>query len=188
MQCPWCWRPIKFDEKYSKVISCNYCNNILEFWGSELIKIWEQWDFIDFPSIFEVWKIVEYKWKKYYIKWQLRYEYDWWFFDKFFTIVDWNEVYIEEDDWQIKFSKDWDFKKSGLSLIDKIAWETFDFDWKLVFIQEVWIFKLINLKWIVNNILIPWKEYEYLDWLYNWKNYFFERDVQNWKVRVNNQV
>jgi len=69
MQCPNCWRPIAFDEKYAKVVSCPYCNSILEFWWGELTKVWEQWIFIEFPSQFSVWKQTEFKWKNIYIKW-----------------------------------------------------------------------------------------------------------------------
>ena len=188
MQCPSCWRPIAFEEKYAKAIACSYCNSILEFGWSELTKVWEQWDFIDFPSLFVVWKEVDYEWKKVYVKWHLRYEYDWWFFDKYFAIIDWKEIYIREDDWTIKFTEDWKFWKWDLTLIDKVAWENLDLGWKDLFIQEVWIFKLVNLKWFVKNNLIPWREYEYLDWIYNWKMYFIERDSIDWKLRINFEI
>ena len=154
MQCPKCWRPIKFEEKYAKVVACPYCNSILEFGTGELTIIGEQWDFIDFPSIFIVWKEVEYEWKKVYVKWQIRYEYDWWFFDKFFVIIDWEEFYIKEDDWLIKMIKGWNFVKNDFTLIDKIAWENIVLDEKQLFIQEVWILKLVNLKWFIKNHLI----------------------------------
>lgn len=188
MQCPSCWRPIKFEEKYAVIVSCPYCNSILEFWKWEISKIWEQWFFIDFPSIFEVWKQTEFKGKKIYVKWQLRYEYDWWFFDKFFVEIDGKPYYIRQDDGTIKIVKDESFEKNDLTLIDKIAWENLQIWDKSVFIQEVWVFKLINLKWYVKNHLIPGREYEYLDWVYNWKNYFFERDIVWKKVRINEEI
>ena len=188
MQCPSCWRPINFEEKYAKAIACPYCNSILEFGGSELTKVWEQWYFIDFPSVFVVWKEVEYLWKKIYIKWQLRFEYDGWFFDKFYAIVDWKEIYIREDDGTIKFSILENTIISDLTLVDKVPWENLNFEGKDLFIQEVWVFKLVNLKWFVKNLLIPWKEYEYLDWIYNWKMYFLERDTKEWKIIINKEI
>jgi hypothetical protein len=29
--CPSCGRPIKFGEKYARILACGYCNSILEF-------------------------------------------------------------------------------------------------------------------------------------------------------------
>jgi len=168
MNCPWCWRPISFEEKYAKVISCIYCNSVLEFWAWELTKIWEQSDFIEFPSIFKVWKELEWKWKKVYVKGQLRYEYDWGFFDKFFVIIDEKEYFIEEDDWNTKLLKDGSWQKSALKLLNKEVWKYSSIWWAEIFVQESGIFKLINIKWIVNNTLIPGKDYEYLDWIVDW--------------------
>jgi len=186
--CPSCWRPIKFDEKYARILACGYCNSILEFGTWELSKIWEQAEFIEFPSQFIVWKETEWQWKKVYIKWQLRYEYDWWFFDKFFVIIKWEEFYINEDDWKQILLKDWEWQKSSETLLDKPVWETVNIFWKNIFIQESWIFKLISIKWYINSELIPWKEYEYLDWIIDWKMYYFEKVIWENKIRVNKQI
>ena len=186
--CPSCWRPVAFEEKYARVIACWYCNSILEFGTWELSKIWEQAEFIEFPSEFIVWKETEWEWKKVYVKWQLRYEYDWWFFDKFFITINWEEFYINEDDWTQKLLKDWDWQDSNEWLIDKPVWETVDIFWKNIFIQESWIFKLISIKWFVNSKLIPWKQYEYLDWIIDWKMYYFEKIIWENKVRVNKEI
>ncbi len=188
MQCPSCWRPVSFDEKYAVVISCPYCNSILEFWNKELSKIWDQGFFIDFPSIFEVWKETEFMGKKVYVKWQLRYEYDWGFFDRFFVEIEAKPYYIRQDDGTIKIEKESNLKKDDLTLIDKVAWWNLFFDNKNFFIEEVWVFKLVNLKWYVKNHLIPWREYEYLNLVYNWKNYFFERDTLWKKLRISEEV
>lgn len=188
MNCPSCWRPIEFEEKYSKVVSCPYCNTVLEFGWFELTKIWEQWDFIDFPSLFKVWKDLDWKWKKVYVKWQLRYEYDGWFFDKFFVIIDWKEYFIEEDDWTQKLLIDWKWQKSKETIMDKPVWENITLWWKSVFVQETWIFKLVNIKWFVNNILVPGKEYEYLDWIIDWKMYYVEKEIGDEKIRILKEV
>jgi len=186
--CPSCWRPIKFDEKYARILACGYCNSILEFGTWELSKVWEQAEFIEFPSKFIVWKETDWEWKKVYVKWQLRYEYDWWFFDKFFVIIKWEEFYINEDDWKQILLKDWDWNKSNETLLDKSVWETVNIFWKNIFIQESWTFKLISIKWFINSQLIPWKEYEYLDWIIDWKMYFFEKVIWENKIRVNKQI
>jgi len=186
--CPSCGRPVDFEEKYARVIACWYCNSILEFGTWELSKIWEQAEFIEFPSEFIVWKETEWEWKKVYVKWQLRYEYDWGFFDKFFVTINWEEFYINEDDWTQKLLKDWDWQDSNEWLIDKPVWETVDIFWKNIFIQESWIFKLISIKWFVNSKLIPWKQYEYLDWIIDWKMYYFEKIIWEDKVRVNKEI
>jgi len=188
MNCPSCWRPIPFEEKYLKVASCPYCNSVLEFGWSELTKIWEQWDFIDFPSIFKVWKEVEWEWNKVYVKWQLRYEYDWGFFDKFFVIIEWKEYFIEEDDWTKTLLIDWEWKEADITLIDKWVWENINIWWKEVFVSETGIFKLVNIKWFVNNVLIPWKEYEYLDGIIDWKVIHIEKEVWEKRVRIIKEV
>lgn len=188
MQCPSCGRPIQFEEKYAVVVACPYCNSILEFGKWELSKIGEQWVFIDFPSIFEVGKQTDFNGKKVYVKWQLRYEYDGGFFDKFFVEIDGKPYYIRQDDGTIKIVKDEKFRDYDLTLVDKIAWENLKIGDKSIFIQEVGIFKLVTMKWYVKNHLIPGREYEYLDGVYNWKNYFFERDVVGGKLRVNMEL
>ncbi len=188
MQCPSCGRPIQFEEKFSKVISCMYCNSILEFWGSELTKIWEQSDFIDFPSLFQVGKDCEYEWKKISVIWQLRYEYDGWFFDKFFATVNGKQMYIREDDGTVTFSEDGKFQEGKLTLIDKVPGENLDLWWKNLFIQEVWEFQLVNMKGSVQNMLIPGKKYEYLDGVYNWKMYFLEKEIWADKLRISKQL
>ena len=186
--CPSCWRPIKFDEKYARILACNYCNSILEFWNWELSKVWEQAEFIEFPSQFIVWKETEWMGKRIYVKWQLRYEYDWGFFDKFFVTINWEDFYINEDDWKKVLLKDWKWGLSGDTLLDKPVWETVNIFWKNIFVQESWIFKLISIKWFVNSELIPWKEYEYLDWIIDWKLYYFEKIIWENKIRVNKEI
>lgn len=188
MNCPSCWRPIKFEEKYSKVVSCPYCNSILEFWKSELTKIWDQSEFIEFPTIFKVWKELDWKWKKVYVKWQLRYEYNGWFFDKFFVIIDWKEYFIEEDDWDSKLLIDWKWQHSGETIMDKPVWENITLWWIEIFVQETGLLKLTNIKWFVNNSLIPWKEYEYLDWIVNWKMIFIEKEIGSDRIRFIKEV
>ena len=186
--CPSCGRPIDFEEKYARILACGYCNSILEFGTWELSKIWEQWEFIDFPSEFIVWKTIEWKWQKVYVKGQLRYEYDWWFFDKFFVIIDWKEFYINEDDWSQKLLQDWKWQNSSEWLLDKPVWETISLFWKEIFVQESGLFKLSSMKGYINSELIPWKEYEYLDWAIDWKMYYFEKVIWDDKVRVNKEV
>lgn len=182
MNCPSCWRPIDFEEKYLKVVSCPYCNSVLEYWSGELTKIWQQGDFIDFPSDFVVWKTTTWQWKDLYVKWQLRYEYDWWFFDKFFSVIDGEKFYLQEDDWQRFLLKNWSWTDSEETLIDKSPWETYSLLWKEVFVQEVWIHSLSSIKWYIDDILIPWKEYEYLNWIIDWEIIHFEKEV--WKDRI----
>ena len=186
--CPSCGRPIKFEEKYARIIACPYCNSILEFGTQELTKIWEQGEFIEFPSQFVVGKETLWNWKKVYVKGQLRYEYDWGFFDKFFVIIDGKEYYINEDDWTIKLLQDWKWQDSTETLLDKPVWEVVNLFWKKIFVQESWLFKLVSMKGFVNNVLIPGKEYEYLDWIIDWKMYYFEKIIWEDKVRVNKEV
>lgn len=188
MQCPSCGRPIQFEEKYTKILSCSYCNSILEFWWSELTKIGEQSEFIEFPSIFQVWKNCEYEWKKIFVIWQVRYEYDGGFFDKFYANVDGQQMYIREDDGKVTFSEDGKFQKGTLTLIDKVPWTKLDLWWKDLFIQEVWTFRLVSLKWSVQNNLIPWKDYEYLDGSYNGKMYFLEKEIWADSLRICKQI
>lgn len=186
--CPSCGRPIKFDEKYARVVACGYCNSILEFWSWELSKIGEQAEFIDFPSQFIVGKETDWKGKKVYVKWQLRYEYDWWFFDKFFVIIDWKELYINEDDWKIILLKNWKWNKSSETLLDKPVWENIELFWKNIFVQESGLLKLSSMKGFVNADLIPWKEYEYLDWITDWKMYYIEKEIWADKIKVSKEI
>ena len=186
--CPSCGRPIKFEEKYTRIMACWYCNSILEFGEWELNKIWEQAEFIDFPSEFIVWKETNWKEKKVYVKGQLRYEYDWWFFDKFFVVIDWKEFYINEDDWSQKLLENWKWQNSNETLLDKPVWETINLFWKDIFIQESGLFKLSSMKGFINSELIPWKEYEYLDWIIDWKIYYFEKEIWKNKIRINKEV
>jgi hypothetical protein len=188
MNCPSCWRPIEFEEKYSKVLSCMYCNTILEFWSWELTEIWKQSNFIEFPSIFKVWKEVEWNSKKVYVKWQLRYEYDWGFFDKFFVIIEWKEYYIEEDDGSTKLLSEWKWQKSNETIMDKKVWQYTNILWNNIFVQETWLFKLVNLKWFVDNYLVPWKSYEYLNWIIDWKMVYIEKEEWRDRIRVINEV
>ena len=129
--CPSCGRPVKFEEKYARIMACGYCNSILEFWKWELSKIGEQAEFIDFPSQFIVWKETEWKWKKVYVKGQLRYDYDWGFFDKFFVVIEWKELYITEDDWTIILLINWNWKNSSETLLDKPVWENINLFWNI---------------------------------------------------------
>lgn len=188
MQCPSCGRPVTFEEKYTKVLSCRYCNSILEFGRWELTKLWEQGDFIEFPSQFEVWKETVYEGKKISVKGQLRYEYDWGFFDKFYASVDGTPMYIREDDGSVTFSEDGTFKASKISLIDKVPGQNATIWWNEMFVQEVWTFTLINMKWWVRNILIPGKKYEYLDGSHNGKIYFLEKEIWADRLRVCKQL
>ena len=160
--CPSCGRPVKFEEKYARIMTCGYCNSILEFWSWELNKVWEQAEFINFPSEFIVWKTVEWKGRKVYVKWELRYEYDWGFFSEFFVEIDWKTYYLEEDDWMQKLIKNWKWQKSNMSILDKPVWEKVEIAGADIFVQETGIFTLVGLKWFVNTELIPWKQYEYL--------------------------
>jgi hypothetical protein len=186
--CPFCGRPIAFEEKYLKVIWCPYCNSILEFWSWELVKVWEQSEFIDFPSIFQVWKETEYNWLNIYVKWQLRYEYDWGFFDKFFCIIDGKEYYIKEDDWVITIFKEWDWQNWDISIWDMEVWSTTNFMWKNIFIQETWFYKLVNIKWYVNTLFTIWKQYQYLNWIYNWNMIFVEKSSQDNNFRISEEI
>ncbi len=184
MNCPSCWRPISFEEKYTKILACGYCNSILELWRKELNKIWEQSEFIEFPSIFKVWKSTEWKNKEIYVKWQMRYEYDWGFFDRFFVLIDWKEFLIEEDDWLKKVLESGKWQKSSDTILDKPVWENVVIWWQEVFIQETWIFKLVNIKWFVNTDLIVWKDYEYLDWIVEWKKIIIEKELWSNRIKV----
>lgn len=186
--CPNCGREISFEEKYTKVVVCPYCNSILEFWAGELTKVWEQWDFIEFPSIFNVWQKVVFKWKNIYVKWQLRFEYDWWFFDEFFAEIDWKTFYIREDDWQIIFTKEAKIEKSEISLIDKIPSTNFLYNWENLYIEEVGIFNLAYIKWFVNTDFSIWKDYEYLTAFFWWKKYFFTKEVKSDFLRINKEI
>lgn len=188
MQCPSCWRRISYEEKFTKILSCGYCNSILELWAWELTKIWEQTEFIDFPSIFEVWKTIDYHGKKISVKGQLRYEYDWGFFDKFYVEIDGKMMYIREDDGNITFSEDGKFQNGTITLIDKPAGSKINLWWKDLFVQEVWTFTLISMKGSVKNMLIPGKKYEYLDGIYNNKMYFLEKEIWADKLRICKQI
>lgn len=182
--CPSCGRPIEFDEKYAKIVSCPYCNSILEFGEAEFSIIWEQGYFIEFPSLFKVWEMLNFKWKDIYVKWQLRYEYDWGFFDEFFVEIDGKWYYIREDDWEISFLEEVKIEKSDLILVDKIPGENLQYSWYKLFIEEVGIFKVVNLKGFIPTKLNIWQEYEYLIWIYSWKKYFFEKESESGFLRV----
>ncbi len=186
--CPSCWREIKFEEKYARILACPYCNSILEFGTGELTKIWEQWEFIEFPSQFQIWKTIDWEEKKVYVKGRLRYEYDWGFFDEFFVEIDWKTYFIKEDDWLTKLFKKWDWQKENIDFENIRAWETIKIFWKDIFIMETWIFKLTWIKGFVNSLLIVWKEYKYLDWVLNGKVISLEWEKWSHRIRINEEV
>lgn len=188
MNCPNCGRPINFDEKYAKVVACPYCNSILEFGAGELIKTWEQGDFIIFPSIFELWKITEYQNKKILVKWQIRYETDAGFFDDFFVEIDSKPFYIRENDGHISFIIEAKNGPDSLTLADKIAGMTLSYNSASFYIEEVGIFKLVNLKGFVSTKLEIWKEYEYLVGIFDWKKYFFEKESGSDVLRITKEL
>ncbi len=186
--CPSCWREIKFEEKYARILVCPYCNSILEFWTWELTKIWEQTEFIEFPSIFSVWKKFKINWKEFFIKWQLRYEYDWWFFDKFFVTFNGEEFYIREDDGVITLTKEEDWVKSDFEIKEEYVWNTIDLYWRKLFVQEIWEFSLVSMKWYIWNHLIVWKKYKYLDAIVDWKILYIEKIIKENKIRFSVEI
>lgn len=188
MQCPNCGRPISFEEKFAKVVACPYCNSILEFGSGELTKIGEQGDFIAFPSIFEVGKTTEYKWKKISTKWQIRYETDAGFFDDYFVEIDGKTFYIREEDGTIAFFDEPNTEQTNASLVDKIAWENWNFGGVNFFIEEVGIMKLANIRGIISSTLEPNTEYEYLFGVYNGKKYIFTKKPSENIMRINREL
>jgi hypothetical protein len=182
--CPSCWRPIKFEEKYARILACGYCNSILEFWTGELSKIWEQSEFIEFPTIFEVWKKIDWKGFWVHVKWRLRFEYDWGFFDKFFVIINGKEYFIQEDEGITKLLSEWDWQQSEEWLLDKTVWEMVVIQGEEVFVQESWIFKLTSMKGVIPTTLIPGNEYEYLDALSWWKWVYYVKEIWTNRIRI----
>ncbi len=67
-------------------------------------------------------------------------------------------------------------------LLDIWVWTYHDILWKEIFVQESWIFKLVAVKWYIDTALIPWKEYEYLDWFFDGKMYYFEKAI--WEDKI----
>lgn len=126
--------------------------------------------------------------KKVYVKWQLRYEYNWWFFDRFFVVIDWENYYIKEDDWIITVTKEWNWQDSEEILLDKEPWTNQVLLWNNYFVQEVGTLKLVNIKWFIDSSLVPWRDYEYLDWIKDWKLYFLEKEIWRDRVRVSEEV
>ncbi|PZM83590.1 hypothetical protein DLH72_03620 [Candidatus Gracilibacteria bacterium] len=186
--CPNCGRPITFEEKYTKVLACPYCNSILEFGEGELTKIGEQGYFIEFPSQFEVGKNINFAGKDIYIKGQLRFEYDGGFFDEFFVEIEGKGYYLREDDGQISFLDEAKTEKSEVSLVDKIAGENFEYKGQKFYIEEVGIFKLVNLKGFIATKLTIGKEYEYLIGIFQGKKYIFEKESGNNFLRIIREI
>ncbi len=177
-----------FDEKYAKVIACPYCNSLIEFWEWELTKIGEQGYFIEFPTQFKVWENIVFQWKNIFVKWQLRYEYDGGFFDEFFVEIDGKWYYIKEDDGLISVLEEAKIETSELTLVDKIAWWNLEYNWQKLYIEEVGIFKLVNLRGFVATKLAIGKEYEYLVGIFEGKKYFFEKESGNKTLRISREL
>ncbi|ATU05257.1 hypothetical protein BKN14_02260 [Candidatus Gracilibacteria bacterium HOT-871] len=184
MQCPNCGRPIAFDEKYAKVVSCPYCNSILEFGGGELTKVGEQGIFIEFPSQFSVGKQTEFKGKNIYIKGQLRYEYDGGFLDEYFTEVDGKVFFIREDDGIITVYSELEAKKVNIDISLDLVGNNLEYDGQKFYVEEVGIIKLTNIKGFVNTKIVPGREYQYLIGVSNGKRYNFEKDLKTGEFRV----
>ena len=186
--CPSCGRPIEFEEKYAKIVACPYCNSILEYGKWEFTKIGEQWYFIEFPSQFKVRKDLNFRWMEIFVAWQLRYEYDWWFFDDFFVKTRDKTFYIREDDGQIFAFEEIYSWENDLTLSTKSPWNSMNFDWKNFYIEEIWIFHPINLRWDFPTKIAIWKRYEYLNWFYNWEKYFFEKEFWTNLLRICKEI
>lgn len=186
--CPNCGRPIAFEEKYAKVLSCPYCNSILEFGSGELVKVGEQGYFLEFPSPFVVWKDTQFWGKDIRVKGQLRYEYDGGFFDEFFVEIAGKSYYIKEDDGQISFLEEETVDSSDVMLLLQTAGGNFSYDGRDFYIEEVGVFRLVNLKGFVNTKLIIGKEYEYLVGIFQGKKYVFEKEIGGNMLRIQREI
>lgn len=187
-QCSSCGSPIDFDAKYARVVSCKYCNTVMEFWSGELTIIWQQSEFINFPSIFTVGSITQYAGKNIFVHGLIRYEYDWWFFDVFFVEIDGKKLFIQEDDGTITFFQESDWIDVPFELDLSMIGKTLVVDGDNYFIQEVWVLKVVHIKGSIDSFFIPHKEYEYYDGSIKGNQIFIKRNPETKKIRVGKEV
>ena len=182
--CPSCWRSIEFEEKYSKVVSCQYCNSILEFWTWELSKIWEQGAFIDFPSEFQVWKTIDWKWQLVRVQGQARYEYEWWFYDDFFVLSGSNKYILRQDDGMIKRYTIAQELQQDIDMNSYKVGEKGLFWSKEIFIQETWLVHLVSMKWQWYTNSYPGKSYNYVDGIIDGHLVYIEKQTDGKDIRI----
>lgn len=187
-QCPSCGSSIEFDAKYARVISCKYCQTVLEFGTGELTIVWQQSEFIDFPSIFTVGSTTQYSGKDIFVHGLIRYKYDWWFFDVFFVEIDGKKLFIQEDDGTINFFQESDWIDAPFELDLSMIGKTLVVDGDNYFIQEVWVLKVVNIKGSIDSFFVPNKEYEYYDGSTKGNQIFIKRNPETKKIRVGNEV
>ncbi len=187
-QCPSCGSPIEFDAKYARIVSCVYCHTVLEFGTGELTIVWQQSEFIDFPSIFIVGSTTPYKGKNIFVHGLIRYEYDGGFFDVFFAEIDGKKLFIQEDDGSITFFQESDWVDAPFELDLSMVGKSLVIDGSNYFIQETWVQKVVNIKGSIDSLFVPNKEYEYYDGTTNGNQIFIRRNPETKQIRVGKEI
>ncbi len=159
-------------------------SSVLEFGGGELNKIWEQNAFIDFPSQFQVWKQGLFNGEKVQVKGQLRYEYEAWFHDDFFVIIDWQEFILRQDDGSTKKYKLVQELDKDIDMSSYKSWQNSVFWSKDIFIQETGILKLSSVKGYINMQILPGKSYQYVDGIIDGHMVYIEKQTDSWNIRI----
>lgn len=164
LNCPSCNAPIDTMDEDKVILSCGYCNSIVEKDGVYFNKIWEQTAFLDIPTQYNV--MQEYPiWKtKFFVKGIVRYEYDWGYFDRFCVRMNnWDMRYIDNDDWLESFKAFSEERSTTLDYRNYVAWESIIIDGDTYFIEESWYCTLDSMKGIFDQKIMPNTEMYYLD-------------------------
>lgn len=96
--------------------------------------------------------------------------------------------YIKEDDGQISFLEEETVDSSDVMLLLQTAGGNFSYDGRDFYIEEVGVFRLVNLKGFVNTKLIIGKEYEYLVGIFQGKKYVFEKEIGGNMLRIQREI
>lgn len=170
LNCPACNAPIDVSQEDKIIVACEYCDSIIEKDWIYFTKVWEQTTFLNLPTTYKVmeeWHL----WKqRFFVKWILRCEYDWWYFDRYCIEMNNGDIrYIEEDDGIRTFSEVIKIWKADKNYTEYEAGTTIKYNWENLFIQESWYYNLDSMKWIFDQRILPNTEVFYLDTV--WKNW-----------------
>jgi len=170
MNCPSCNWPLNQEIEENNILACEYCDSIIENTWTVVEAIWEQSPFLDIPTSFEVMKDYPSNDPKnplkeeIFIKWIVRYEYDWGYFDRFcIKTKTWETFYIEEDDWLRTLSKFLSSHKADTDYTEYEAWQSIEISWISYFITESGYCTLDSMKGIFDQRILPNTQIYYLD-------------------------
>ena len=96
--CPSCSAPLEVENRFSRVVICQYCNQTSEITPKGLDPSGKAPQLVASPSILSLGATGKIEGKPFRVLGRLRYQYDGGFWDEWFLSVDGGQVWLQEDD------------------------------------------------------------------------------------------